>query len=203
MQHEQKRLEAYYDDQKKERASIELAKNKAAERMKYLEEQQDTDRKGADADANELKRIKALSDKGLVQITRVNDAQRAVLLSATRALETNAEIAQLERDQGELERSLEKLVDQSRIDLLAELQTERAAMTQMRAEMDALAKQITYVTQLRSDLVGQDGSKVSISVTRSYDGQTTSIAATEDTLLSPGDTVTVTLQVQPETAVGN
>ena len=203
LQHEQKRLEAYYDDQKKERASIELAKTKAAERMKYLEEQQDTDRKGADADADELKRIKALSDKGLVQITRVNDAQRAVLLSATRALETNAEIAQLERDQGELERSLEKLVDQSRIDLLAELQTERAEMTQARAEMDALAKQITYVTQRRSDLVGQDGSQVSINVTRSYDGQTTSIEATEDTLLSPGDTVTVTLQVEPETTVGN
>ena len=101
------------------------------------------------------------------------------------------------------ERSLEKLVDQSRIDLLAELQTERAEMTQARAEMDALAKQITYVTQRRSDLVGQDGSQLSISVTRSYDGQTTSIKATEDTLLSPGDTVTVTLQVEPETTVGN
>ena len=203
LQQEQKHLEALYTDQEKERASIKLATTKAAERMGYLKEQQKADQAGAAADAEELVRLKKLFDKGLIQITRVNDAQRAVLLSATRALQTNAEISRLERDQGDLQRSLEKLADQSRIDLLANLQTESAAMTQMRAEMDSLAKQIAYVRQLRSDLVAEESRRVTIGVTRSADGKAKTTGATEDTLLAPGDTITITLLAPPGAAVGN
>ncbi|OWK21907.1 hypothetical protein AJ88_12850 [Mesorhizobium amorphae CCBAU 01583] len=171
--------------------------------MGYLKEQQKTDQAGAAADAAELVRLKKLFEKGLIQITRVNDAQRAVLLSATRALQTNAEISRLERDQGDLQRSLEKLADQSRIDLLANLQTESAAMTQMRAEMASLAKQIAYVRQLRSDLVAEGSRRVTIGVTRSNEGQAETTGATEDTLLAPGDTITITLQAPPGAAVAN
>ncbi|RWK42873.1 polysaccharide biosynthesis/export family protein [Mesorhizobium sp.] len=201
LQQEGKHLEAVYADQEKERASIKLAATKAAERMGYLKEQQKADQAGAAADAAELDRLKKLFEKGLVQITSVNAAQRAVLLSATRALQTNAEIARLERDQGDLQRSLDKLIDQGRIDLLANLQTERAAMTQMRAEMDSLTKQIAYVMQMRSDLVGE-GDRITIGVTRSTDGQAATTEATEDTLLAPGDTITITLE-PPGAAVAN
>ncbi|TIP28851.1 MAG: hypothetical protein E5X67_09555 [Mesorhizobium sp.] len=201
LQQEGKHLEAVYADQEKERASIKLAATKAAERMGYLKEQQKADQAGAAADAAELDRLKKLFEKGLVQITSVNAAQRAVLLSATRALQTNAEIARLERDQGDLQRSLDKLIDQGRIDLLANLQTERAAMTQMRAEMNSLTKQIAYVMQMRSDLVGE-GDRITIGVTRSTDGQAATTEATEDTLLAPGDTITITLE-PPGAAVAN
>ena len=202
LQQEQRHLEAVNADQEKESASIKWAAAKAAERMGYLEEQQKTDQAGAAADAAELDRLKKLFEKGLIQITRVNDAQRAVLLSATRALQTNAEIARLEREQGELQRSLEKLTDQTRIVLLADLQTERAAMTQMHAEMDSLAKQVAYV-RLRSDLVAEGGHRVMIDVTRSSDGQAATTEATEDTLLAPGDTITIMLQAPPRAAVAN
>ncbi|MCF6099540.1 polysaccharide biosynthesis/export family protein [Mesorhizobium muleiense] len=202
LQQEGKHLEAVYADQEKERASIKLAATKAAERMGYLKEQQKADQAGAAADAAELVRLKKLFEKGLIQITSVNNAQRAVLLSATRALQTNAEIAQLERDQGDLQRSLDKFIDQGRIDLLADLQTERAAMNQMRAEMDSLTKQIAYVMQMRSDLVGE-GDRITIGVTRSTDGQAATTEATEDTLLAPGDTITITLEVPPGAAVAN
>jgi polysaccharide export outer membrane protein len=203
LQQEQNRLDALNLDQGKERASIELAIAKAAKRMEYLLEQQKTDQKGADADDKEVARVKGLFDKGLVQITTLNAAQRAVLLSATRALQTSSEIAQLEREQGTLQRNLEKLGDQSRIDLLAELQTETAAITQMQAEMDGLTKQIFYVGLLRSDLLTQQGRHLAISVTRSSNGKTTTTAATEDMPLAPGDTVTVKLQVQSGTAAAN
>ncbi|WP_287119981.1 polysaccharide biosynthesis/export family protein [Mesorhizobium sp.] len=202
LQQEGKHLEAVYADQEKERASIKLATTKAAERMGYLKEQQKADQAGAAADAAELDRLKKLFEKGLIQITSVNDAQRAVLLSATRALQTYAEIARLERDQGDLQRSLDELIDQGRIDLLANLQTERAAMTQMRAEMDSLTKQIAYVMQMRSDLVGE-GDRITIGVTRSTDGQAATTEATEDTLLAPGDTITITLEAPPGAAVAN
>ncbi|WP_287318834.1 polysaccharide biosynthesis/export family protein [Mesorhizobium sp.] len=202
LQQEGKHLEAVYADQEKERASIKLAATKAAERMGYLKDQQKADQAGAAADAAELVRLKKLFEKGLIQITSVNNAQRAVLLSATRALQTNAEIAQLERDQGDLQRSLDKFIDQGRIDLLAGLQTERAAMNQMRAEMDSLTKQIAYVMQMRSDLVGE-GDRITIGVTRSTDGQAATTEATEDTLLAPGDTITITLKVPPGAAVAN
>ncbi|TIL35471.1 polysaccharide biosynthesis/export family protein [Mesorhizobium sp.] len=202
LQQEGKHLEAVYADQEKERASIKLAATKTAERMGYLKEQQKADQAGAAADAAELVRLKKLFEKGLIPITSVNSAQRAVLLSATRALQTNAEIARLERDQGDLQRSLDKFIDQGRIDLLAGLQTERAAMNQMRAEMDSLTKQIAYVMQMRSDLVGE-GDRITIGVTRSTDGRAATTEATEDTLLAPGDTITITLEAPPGAAVAN
>jgi polysaccharide biosynthesis/export protein len=203
LQQEQSRLDAFNLDQDKERKSIELGITQAAKRMQYLLEQQATDQKAADADEKELARIKGLFDKGLIEITRLNDAQRAVLLSATRALQTNAAIAQLERDQGMLQRNLEKLGDQTRIALLAELQTETAAMTQTEAEIDALTKQLSYVGLLRSDLLGRDGRQLTISVARFNDGKNTTFEAAEDTLLSPGDTVTVKLQVLSGTTAAN
>jgi polysaccharide export outer membrane protein len=198
IQQEQSRVEALDADQAKERASIEFAMTKAAERMKYLVEQQESDQRGADLDEAELARVKALFEKGVAPITRVNDAQRAVLLSGTRALQTNAEVAQLQREQGELQRNLEKLTDQRRIALLAELQTESGAMTQMAAEMAALAIQIRYVQGLRTDLVDQEGRPPTISLARTNGGKTTTIAATEDTVLSPGDTITISLQLNQE-----
>ena len=73
----------------------------------------------------------------------------------------------------------------------------------MRAEMDSLAKQIAYVRQLRSDLVAEESRRVTIGVTRSADGKAKTTGATEDTLLAPGDTITITLLAPPGAAVGN
>jgi septum site-determining protein MinD len=133
--------------------------------------------------------VKGLFDKGLIDITRLNNAQRAVLLSATRTLQTSSEIAQLEREQGALQRNLEKLEDQSRIDLLAELQIETAEITQMQAEMDALTKQIFYVGLVPSDLLTQPGRQLAISVTRFSDGKTTTTANLGAAMASRGRSV--------------
>ncbi|TIX43765.1 MAG: hypothetical protein E5V19_01715 [Mesorhizobium sp.] len=59
-----------------------------------------------------------------------------------------------------------------------------------------MTKQIAYVMQMRSDLVGE-GDRITIGVTRSTDGQAATTEVTEDTLLAPGDTITITLEVPP------
>lgn len=194
LQLEQSRMEAMAADHGKERKSKQLALEKADKRMDYLQEQQATDRQGAKEDLDELARVKALLGKGLIQIDRVIDAQRAVFLSSTRALETNAEVAQLEREQGELQRSLVKLDDQWRIDLMAELQEEAGTLAQTQAEMDGVATQIFYVQGLRTDLVQSAGRKPVITLSRIDAGKSAQVAADEDTPLAPGDTVTVSLR---------
>lgn len=193
---EQQRLDAMNDDYVKERVAIEEGLNKANYRMSLLQEQLQKDRQGADEDVIELSRVKELFSKGLLQVTRVNDAQRAVLLSATRALQTNAEIARLEREQGELARSKVKLDDQRRLDLMADLQTENSSLAETATQIDALATQLFYTEGLKSDMIKAGGRQPEITVTRTVDGKQERIAGNEGTSLLPGDVVSISLRAE-------
>ncbi|SON58001.1 type I secretion membrane fusion protein, HlyD family [Hartmannibacter diazotrophicus] len=190
---EQSQMTALDSDLKKEKAALELSIQKAGRRMDLLERQQDTDRQGMKEDVDELKRVKDLFDKGLIPITRVNDAQRSVLLSSTRDLQTSAQVAQLELEQVQLDRSREKLDEQRRIDLMKELQIEKVNLAQTRAKLESVISQMTYVDALRSDMAAGRTQKPKITITRRVDGKSTEVDGDEDTEVMPGDVISVDL----------
>jgi len=190
---EQRRLDASDVNLKNDRSALSDAEVKTAKRLTFLEDQTATDKEGAAQDQQELDRVKALFAKGLIPITRVNDAQRAVLLSATRALQTNAEIARLEREQGDLQRSITRLDDSRTIDLVNELRDESSQLAATEAEMRGVATQLVFVEGLRAGLLKQTGRNPEIAVTRTVNGDATQISAEQDTPLRPGDAITVVL----------
>lgn len=192
-QMEAKQMLAMNVDYAKERAGLELDISKAAKRMSYLVAQQQTDEEGSKEDSTEFERVKGLFSRGLVQIGLLNDARRAVLLSATRSLQTNAEVTQLEREQGALERALVKLDNQRRLDLLTDLQLQTTTLADANTQMQATSEKLLYMGGLRSQLSQSGGRHAEISITRVADGTSRSIAAGEDAALMPGDVIQVSL----------
>ena len=66
-------------------------------------------------DTADLQRFEDLFKKGAIALPSVTEARRTVLGSSTRALETTAALTSVEREQGELNRRLEKLSDVRRM----------------------------------------------------------------------------------------
>jgi polysaccharide export outer membrane protein len=128
-------------------------------------------------------------------VQRIVDARRALLLSSTRQLETAAQLAQVERQRQEFSRRSDKLGDQRRIDLLAELQDANVKLAGIRAKLEASGEKLMYVGMVRSQLVRGSGSKPQVSLFRKNDkGRSERLDVVEDAELLPGDVVEVALQ---------
>ena len=188
-------LSAREADFQKERVSLKLSLNQANRRLEILLDQQQKEERGTIEDAQEFERVRSLFEKGTIPITRVNDARRATLLSSTRSLQTTAEAARVEREASELNRKLEKVDDQRRLDALRELQDSRAKAATLFSKIQGVSEKLLYVGAIRSQLV-RGGAEPKILIFRKEGS--TQISAGEDTQLLPGDVIEVSLQIGAE-----
>lgn len=128
--------------------------------------------------------------------TRVTDARRAVLLSATRKLQTTAHLMQIKKQQDELARRLEKLDDQRRLELLRELQDTSVSLNEIREKLQSVAEKLQYTSMVRSQLARGAVNQPVITIFRKGEKEPERIAASEDTELQPGDAVEIGLRYQ-------
>src|SRR5579871_257360 len=96
---ESETLHVRQGDRHRQQAFLQQAVKKGNEQIAVLTEQQITEQKGAQADADELQRSLDLYAKGTLTSPRVTDARRSVLLSSSRALQTTVQLMQLKRQQ--------------------------------------------------------------------------------------------------------
>jgi polysaccharide biosynthesis/export protein len=181
-------------DWQNEKSFLSKAVDQAGARTKALALQFDTENKGSVADADEFDRMQKLLDKSLTSQNRVTDARRAMLISATRALQIGVQLATAERDQEERARNLTRAIDQRRAGLMKERDESALRLAQLRARMEANDKKLVFLGGATKQILGDDPAKVQITIKRDgIDGLQT-ITATEDTLLTPGDVVEVVLK---------
>jgi polysaccharide export outer membrane protein len=191
---EQDQFETRNADYAKEKTYLTEATKSEDGRAAILSERNQKETEGADADAEELKRLQELFSKGNVTITRVVDARRALLLSATRQLQTASELAQVERQRQEFGRRSERLDDTRRIEILRDLQDTNVRIATLRARLAAAGEKLVYVGMVRSQLVRGHGSKPELVVYRTGDKGRQRLTVEEDSELMPGDVVEVALQ---------
>jgi polysaccharide export outer membrane protein len=180
-------------DLKKDRAHLEAGLARAAEHLDILRRQQEAEEQGSREDAADYERLKTLFDRGSAPISRVTDAKRAMLLSSPRELQTDAQIAQVQREQEDLRRSLQKLDDQRRLDLTGELQDARERLAQVTSRLQATGEKLLYTGRLRSQLTSAGRDTPAITIVRRTDDGPKRIEATEDAELQPGDAVEIAL----------
>lgn len=181
-------------DWQNEKAYLAKAVGQAGDRVKALSQQFDTENKGSVADADEFERMQKLLDKSLTSQNRVTDARRAMLISATRALQIGVQLAIAERDQEDRARNLARTVDQRRADLMKQRDESALRLAQLKARMEANEKKLIFLGGAGKQILGDDQGKVQIVIRRDAAGGLQTIAAAEDTLLYPGDVVEVTLK---------
>jgi polysaccharide biosynthesis/export protein len=189
-------LKTRQSDYQQEKAYLQRGVLQGDDEVRVLSEQQKKDEEGLQADLEELQKMTELFAKGSLVSTRVTESRRAVLLSATRKLQTSAQLLQVRKQQDEFGRKLTKLDDQRRLDLLRELQDTSVKLNQIREKLQSVGEKIQYVAMVRSQLVRGAGSKPDIAIIRKGEKGSERIVASEDTELQPGDAVEVTLRYQ-------
>lgn len=181
-------------DYAKEKKYLQEAAGKETGRLKILAEQHAKEEEGVRADTDDLARLQELFQKGNIPITRVVDSRRSLLLASTRQLETAAQLATVERQRDDFTRRSERLDDQRRLDILAELQDANVKLAGLRAKIEASGEKLVYVGMVRSQLVRGEGSKPEIVIHRNTEKGAERITGADDTALLPGDVVEVSLQ---------
>ncbi len=192
---EQDQLETNNVDSSKERTYLTNASQKEAQRVDILNQQEDKELEALRNDTADLQRFEDLFKKGAIALPSVSEARRTVLGSSTRALETTAALTSVEREQGELNRRLERLSDSRRQQLLRDLQDVTATAAGLKTKLQAVTTKLRYVGALKTQLIRGFDSQVQIDITRSSNGKSSHLVGSADTILQPGDVVEIVLPV--------
>ena len=190
---EQDQLNTRNDDFSKEHSYLTTAAQKEAQRVDILNQQEDKEVEALKNDTADLQRFEDLFKKGAIALPSVSEARRTVLGSSTRALQTTAALTSVEREQGELNRRLEKLSDVRRMELLQDLQGATATAAGLKTKLQAVTTKLRYIGAVKTQLVRGFDSQVQIEITRSSNGKASSIPGSADTVLQPGDVVEIVL----------
>lgn len=188
-------IRAQTDDYEREISHLRGAFKQLAMRASLLDEQKSREEEGSLADNQEFERAKALLEKGTTSTQRVTDARRAMLLSATRALQTGAEASQVRMALDEMSRTLQRRHDERRIRLLTELQESRTKFVRLQAQLAAARQKLGLVGGMKSMWSNGRTGEPEIVVYRNANGKEEKFVGSEATPLVPGDVVEVALHV--------
>ncbi|WP_431016232.1 polysaccharide biosynthesis/export family protein [Bradyrhizobium pachyrhizi] len=189
-------LKTKQNDYQQEKAYLQRSVRQGDDEVRVLSEQQKKDEEGLQSDVEDLQKATDLFGKGSLISPRVTDARRAVLLSATRRLQTSAQLLQVKKLQDEYARRLVKLDDQRKLDLFRELQETSLKLNQIREKLQSVGEKLQYTSMVRSQLARGSGSKPDIAIIRKSEKGPERVVVNEDAELQPGDTIEVSLRYQ-------
>lgn len=183
----------------RESVFLERERKRVGERLAILKKQREQEEEGVNLDTADWERVRGLFDKGMVPATRLSDARRSVLLSSTRALQTNSEVMLVERVQEEIRRRHEKLHQERRSQLLAELQQANTKLAELEAKLNAAREKLALIGDTSPITRGQD-EELDIKIFRKGPNDEEKIEADASTPLTPGDVVKISLPFEKHTA---
>ncbi|MDW4549736.1 polysaccharide biosynthesis/export family protein [Defluviimonas sp. D31] len=173
-------------DHERERSFLERSLTQIDQQTAVLVRQLEVEKETEIADAADLEQARELSGKGLYTQSRISDIRSAALISATRRLQTETNLMQLERRKTEIARELERLDDRRHVSLLDEIQQARVKRAGEAAKLNAL------VARMEAAGVAPPAvTKGEIVVTLVRADAVEPLAASLDLVLQPGDVVQV------------
>jgi len=194
-QSETERLAARNADRKNEVHHLDEAIAQTKRRISILTNIQQSEQVDADSDKADFDQVRQYLQKGVVPTTRVAEARRLALFSAQKALQTTSVIAQLEREQQELQlRRLRSDTDR-RFQLTGEVQDAQIKLANLRTRLQAVGEKLVYTGVVKSQLSRGAGGKPEIALVRKQEGRIERLPADEDTSLMPGDVVEIALRL--------
>jgi polysaccharide export outer membrane protein len=193
---EARALTSRNDDHAKEKAHLQQAIKSQDHRIAVLTDNFEKERQGAQADANDFVELQEKFNRGVIPMLRMSDARRFTLYSASQSLQTEAQLSQAQRDREDLARSLQRVDDQRKIDLLKELQDTEVTFQSIRSRVRAAADKLMYAGMAKSQFVRGAGGKPDLKVFRNVDNVGRVLDPNESSPLMPGDVVEVALHLE-------
>lgn len=181
-----------------ERAYLASALVQAQARQEILAQQKAKQSEAIAADEEEEARVKELLAGGLTNATRVTDARRATVLTATRLLEIEENLARAELDVTRMTREMEEFEEVRRTRLLSERDLARARIFNAKLSMDSLSRlQSTSQASMLDSITGLPSEPL-VLVYRMVDGVEEVIEAAMGDTVQPGDTIEFHLSTEEE-----
>ncbi len=177
-------------DYKRETQFFERAADLAEEEIASLSELLKIELQGEKDDQAEYERTQALLEQGRLINTRVIEARRAVLFSATRKLQTANDLMQARRRLSEYRRELERIGDRRRIGILEELQATELKLAEERTRLRSVAEKLRIAGTAVPGGSEPSGSAEITLIRLTAEGPRTVRAGYDDEVM-PGDVVEV------------
>ncbi len=177
-----------------ERHFFEEAQQQAGQRISILQKQKFELAKALAADEEEEARVISLVDRGLAPGSRIADTRRTTVLSATRLLDVEEDLATTSLVLTRLRRDREQYEQERSLRLLQERRGANLAIRDASLQMDTIAK---YLAGASSE-IGVDSLITDIDYTveiyRLVDGELKLFPADKLTRLLPGDSLEISVE---------
>lgn len=178
-----------------QRAALQKALASDDDNVRVLAAQKRTEEESYRFDLEETERVNDLFRKGTVPVTRVGEAKRLTLLSATRVLQVAAQLEIYQRQRLNTLRDIDRIDADRRTELLNIAQETEGAVRRSESRLQAVWDKLLFSTSLRSQLAGGRQGGPRLEIVRSENGEIRRLPADEDAPLEPGDVVEVRLQI--------
>ncbi|MDX8456321.1 polysaccharide biosynthesis/export family protein [Mesorhizobium sp. VK9D] len=187
---ESESLEIALGDYHQEQSFLDKAVKDAASQADVLAKRQQVEAEGVKADEQDLGRVTKLYEAGNLTNNRLADVRRALLLSSSEALQTSVELMRTRRQQAEYARQREHLESQRRIGLLTDLKDSEAQLADLTAKLHAASQKLqpTGASGLPLPVAGET-IRAQVTIVRKVGNEWRKLAADEDTVVAPGDTI--------------
>jgi len=166
----------------------------AVKQAQVLSEQRQSEEEGVRVDEQDLLKARNAYGNGSLPSFRVAEFRRSVLYSATRQLQTTNQLMQVERFRAETARELEKIDDQRRVRLLAELQNASLKLAGERAKLQSVEEKLRLAGLRPPRSSDGDAGKAEIIVFRGGPSGRERHTANAETELQPGDVIEIALR---------
>ena len=164
------------------------------DQIETISQQEQEEKKGAEADAKELDRVIKLYNKGTLVSNRVVEARRTVLLSSTRKLQTSAQLMQVKQQKQDLARQLGRFTNERRIAVLQELEGATVRLGEIRTKLQSVGEKLQYSAIAKAQLTDGSNRKMpGIAVHRKEKGEFQKLTVKEAFELQPGDVIEVSV----------
>ena len=197
MRVETQQAKALSDDYTRERDYLQQAAATAQTQMDTFSKPRSDAQQSEHDESDYKQRLSQLLDRGVIAHDRVADQQRSLLDSTQRYLDYSQRISELAKARDDFKRQVERLGDQRRAALLKDLQDANVALADTRAKLQSVGEKLLYTGAISSELVRGSGGKPEIHIHHAgtADG-VADLQGTEDTTLSAGDTLEVSLRAE-------
>ncbi|WP_171211597.1 polysaccharide biosynthesis/export family protein [Ruegeria sp. HKCCA5426] len=177
-----------------ERHFFEDAEEQAGERIAILQKQKFQLAKALAADEEEEARVISLVDRGLAPGSRIADTRRTTVLSATRLLDVDEDLAATSLVLTRLRRDREQYEQERSLRLLQERRDANLAIRESTLQMDTIAKYLAGA----SNEMGIDSLITDIDYTvriyRLIEGELQAVPGDKQTRLLPGDSLEIKVE---------
>ncbi|TXN72283.1 polysaccharide export protein [Methylobacterium sp. WL6] len=179
-----------------ESAFLTGAVKTADDQIAMLRARQVKDDENVQVDTADYNKLKEFSERGNLPMTRLSEARRLFLFSATQSLQTGVQLVNTIRERDDARRKVARLDETSRSEILAQTEQATVELGEVRSKLQSVSEKITYTGVIRSQLSRGGGATPAIRIVHAAANGGGTEAASEDTPVVPGDTVDVALHTE-------